>query len=188
MKEFELSCSIIDVMPSTSSGPAAYFITMGSYGAWLHGDDRGSARRDRPDVEGGFLPPAPRLAGHERDAQVGETVEFDAPIREIVLGAVREVTAFRGWKLWACHVRTQHIHMVVTAIADPDKVMVDCKARATRLLREAGSIGEGQKVWARHGSTRHLWNDRDIEDACWYVLFEQGDPMAVFDGRNIPGL
>jgi len=111
-------------------------------------------------------------------------VTFDERMRDVVLAAIREVSNLRGWRLWAAHVRTQHLHLVVSSLDDVKKVMVDYKARSTRLLRDAHLAGSTQKVWARHGSTRHLWDEQSVEDACWYVLFEQGNPMASYDGRN----
>jgi hypothetical protein len=36
----------------------------------------------------------------------------------------------------------------------------------------------------RHGSTRRLWRERDVEAAIRYVIDEQGEPMAVFVDRS----
>jgi hypothetical protein len=37
-----------------------------------------------------------------------------------------------------------------------------------------------RKRWARHGSTRFLWNPANVDAAMRYVIEEQGEPMALF--------
>jgi hypothetical protein len=39
---------------------------------------------------------------------------------------------------------------------------------------EAGVLPRAAKAWSRHGSTRYLWTDKSIEDACQYVIEGQG--------------
>lgn len=55
------------------------------------------------------------------------------------------------------------------------------KAYATRRLRDEGMLGKDRKVWARHGSTKYLWSDEQLEKAINYVLYEQGDDLPNFD-------
>jgi hypothetical protein len=38
-----------------------------------------------------------------------------------------------------------------------------------------------RKRWARHGSTRFLWNAEHVSAAIQYVIDEQGDAMSVFE-------
>lgn len=72
------------------------------------------------------------------------------------------------------------MHVVVEAEVPPEKVMNDLKAYASRALNQV-ERGEGdRRRWARHGSTRWLWKDRDVREAIRYVVEEQGEPMAVF--------
>jgi hypothetical protein len=60
--------------------------------------------------------------------------------------------------------------------------MNDFKAYASRALNRLGHDAPGRKRWARHGSTRWLWNYEDVLDAIRYVVEEQGEPMALFVG------
>ena len=53
------------------------------------------------------------------------------------------------------------------------------KAYASRALNRSGADGDPKKCWARHGSTRWLWNKDDVEAAVDYVTTGQGEPMAV---------
>lgn len=59
--------------------------------------------------------------------------------------------------------------------------MNDIKSYASRRLNEMGLDEPRRKRWARHGSTRWLWNPENVSDAIRYVVDEQGEPMAVFE-------
>ena len=54
--------------------------------------------------------------------------------RDAVLKAIQEVCGHRGWTLLAAHVRSNHVHTVVEAEAEPERVMNDFKAYASRRL------------------------------------------------------
>jgi len=105
---------------------------------------------------------------------------MDGPRRNVVLAAIREVCSHRGWLLLAAHVRTTHVHFVVEAEVEPEPILNSIKAYASRRLNEMGMDAQGRKRWARHGSTRWLWNDDDVGSAVRYVIEEQGEGMAVF--------
>ncbi|MGA2713310.1 MAG: transposase [Bryobacteraceae bacterium] len=86
----------------------------------------------------------------------------------------------RGRKLHAAHVRTNHVHVVVEANVRPELVMNTFKSYASRSLNRRGSDEPDRKRWARHGSTRWLWKDEDVQEAIRYVVSEQGEPMKVY--------
>jgi REP element-mobilizing transposase RayT len=100
--------------------------------------------------------------------------------RATVLEALRQVCLHRGWTLLAAYVRTNHVHVVVGADVQPEKVMNDFKSYSSRSLNRLGSDDTNRKHWARHGSTRWLWKDENVRAAIRYVIEEQGEPMAVF--------
>jgi REP element-mobilizing transposase RayT len=166
--------------------PLGYFITFTTYGAWLHGDAAGSVDRQHNILDTPFLPPDPRKENARRKAMSQPAYELDEPRRLIVLKTVREVCRHRGWKLWAVHVRSNHVHVVVTANAKPEKVMADLKAWASRRLREACGESVDRDRWTQHGSTRYLNTHTALEAAVVYVVDEQGKPMACFDSRTEP--
>ena len=97
-----------------------------------------------------------------------------------VLDALREVCLHRGWSLWAAHVRTNHVHVVVEADVRPEKVMNAFKSYASRGLKRLEIDGPDRKRWARHGSMRWLWKDEDVQEAIRYVVSGQGEPMEVY--------
>jgi hypothetical protein len=59
---------------------------------------------------------------------------------------------------------------VLEAEVRPEKVMKDFKSYASRGLNRLGRDGSDRKRWARHGSTRWLWKDREVQDAIRYVV------------------
>ncbi len=107
--------------------------------------------------------------------------DLDQNRRQAVLAAIRERCADRKWSLLAAHVRTNHVHIVVDADGPPERIMNDLKSYASRLLNRLGFDEPDRKRWARHGSTRWLWNPASVSAAIRYVVDEQGDPMAVFE-------
>jgi len=91
----------------------------------------------------------------------------------------------RGWSLLAAHVRTNHVHAIVEADVRPEKVMNEFKSYASRELNRLDRDGSDRKRWARHGGTRWLWNDEDLQKALHYVVEEQGEPMALFMAETL---
>ena len=103
--------------------------------------------------------------------------------RSTVLKSIHEVCAHRSWSLYAAHVRTNHVHVVVSAEETPERVMNSFKAYASRKLNELGLESPTRKRWARHGSTRYLNGDQNICAAIRYIVDDQGEPMSVFEEK-----
>jgi REP element-mobilizing transposase RayT len=95
----------------------------------------------------------------------------------MVAATVRETCQAAGWSLYALNVRTNHVHVVVAAPLAPERVMTSLKAWCTRRLRENQLVAPGARPWTRHGSTRYLWTERDVDGACHYVIHEQGPAL-----------
>ena len=164
--------------------PLAYLITFTTYGVWLHGRNSGSVDKQHNQPQTPFLPPDPVRESAMRKNMREAPYVLDSARRAIVLDTIREVCAYRRWRLLACHVRTNHVHAVVTAEARPEKVMSDFKAYASRRLKERLHEPADCKRWTQHGSTRYLWKEEQVAGAIEYVVEGQGDPLAVFDGRS----
>lgn len=95
--------------------------------------------------------------------------------RPVVLASLRETCAYRGWPLLAAHV-----HAVVASKAKPEQVMDDLKAYASHALVKAAMEASSRPKWARHGSTRWLWEEENVRAAIDYVVDGQGKDMDVF--------
>ena len=162
------------------ASPLAYFITFSTYGAWLHGRDIGSVDKGHNQVEMPYLTADKAREGIERDNMREPPYILDAERRNAVLKTILEVAHHRKWKVWACHVRSTHAHIIVTAEAAPEKVMIDFKAYASRRLKERFNERADRKRWTQHGSTRYLWEMTELGDKIEYVVNGQGAPMSVY--------
>lgn len=148
----------------------AYFISYHTYGTWLHGHEEGSVDR-RHNVPGTpYIPKRPAWQAYERELMRGDSVVFSDAQRDVVRIAIEGVAEYRSWRIHALNVRTTHVHIVVAASNKPERVMNDFKAWGTRRLAEAGLLGPGARVWARHGSTRYVNSEQSFAAACEYVL------------------
>jgi REP element-mobilizing transposase RayT len=165
--------------------PRAYFLTFTCYGVRLHGDSRSSVDRKRPSPLGRYSPENLRLVRHERRVITQEPASLTAPERETVLSEIRRSCELEGWRLHAAHVRSTHVHVVVTAPAPPESVTRELKAYATRALNQR--FGRKDKRWARHGSMMWLWDDVKLHGAVRYVVQEQGAPMALYAHPSFEG-
>ena len=166
----------------------AYFITFSTYGAWLHGTGRGMGSVDREHNRFGeeFVGPDPDRESAARESMSQSAYVLDGPRRTIVCRAIVTLSSEQRWQLLAAHVRTNHVHVVVRADGDPGRVLADMKARASRELTRAGFECADRKRWARHGSTRHLRTNDEVDDKIDYTLNRQGTRMASHDGRQEP--
>ncbi len=153
-----------------------YFITFTTYGTWVHGDERGSVDRRQNGFGEPLVESEYALRMYRSTLMTEPPFTMDAECREIVLAAIRQHAEFRGWNLVAAHVRSSHVHLVVAANVEPETVMTQFKARASRAL----NAGVARKRWTRHGSTRHLSSEESIRRAVHYTVAEQGQAMALY--------
>jgi REP element-mobilizing transposase RayT len=162
----------------------AYFLTFTCYGTWLHGDDRGSVDREHSAHGTPVLPPNPLRCAQERAELAELPYSLDRPRRQVTLAALREIARRKGWALHAAHVRSNHVHLVVTAEGPPERILNDFKTAASRRLNKAFPAERDRTRWARHGSTRYLWTEEAVAQKVHYVLEEQGQPMERFPEPN----
>ena len=145
--------------------PLAYFITFTTYGSWLHGDPRGSYTK-----EPRFVLPNENWVQLETRSLKYPPLLFTMEQRSVVDQAIRELCVKRHWKLHTVNVRTNHVHLVVTAVqTSPERVMRDLKSAATLTLRKKRMISEERKPWTEHGSTIYLFEQEEFDGACYYV-------------------
>ena len=99
---------------------------------------------------------------------------FDDHQRSVITKTIVAVCAHRGWFLHALVVHPDDIHVVVTADVPQEWAMNALKSWSTRRLRESGAIEALPKIWARHGSTRHLDDERRVVAAIECVVQQGG--------------
>jgi REP element-mobilizing transposase RayT len=159
--------------------PLGCLITFTTYGTWLHGDERASVdkkhnRYGSPLVAGNYA-----LQLREHSTLKNPPLSLSKSQRELALQAIMEVCRFRGWFAHAVHVRSNHVHIVVSGEEKPEKMMRNFKAYGTRALRKH-VVGRStiKKYWTQHGSTRYLWTQHSLASAVDYVENEQGKKMT----------
>jgi REP element-mobilizing transposase RayT len=164
--------------------PLAYFITFTCYGTWLHGDERGSVDDEHNVFGAPLLPADPQRRVREQNDLAGPPYQLDRPRRQVARDALCEIARRKGWILHAVHVRSNHVHVVVTATMSPERVMNDLKTAASRRLNKAFPDERERTRWTRHGSTRYLWTEAVVAEKVHYVLNSQGEPMERFPDSN----
>ena len=105
---------------------------------------------------------------------------MDARRRQVVLASIVD-RCQRDWDLLAAHVRTNHVHIVIEGEVRPERILNDFKSYASRCLNQ---MEPDCKRWARHGSTRWLWEPENVTAAIRYAVDEQGEVLEVFEASE----
>lgn len=167
--------------------PLAYFITFSSYGTHLHGNKNESIDRNHNQYGTDRIPSQPHLERYESESLKNSPVAFSQNHRQIILESIMRVCGYYNWHLFAVHVRTNHVHAIVSADTPPEKILHGFKANATRHLRQSHPVFADLKIWTRHGSTKYLWDRKALVAAMSYVIHEQGGLMECWFDKNIVG-
>ena len=165
------------MMHAMFNAPKAFLITFTAYGTRLHGDERGTVDDGHNAYKTPFVKTDTTLKNHRARQLVEQPLLLDAKMRGVIEGSIRAHCAFREWHLFAINVRTNHVHVVVKTTADAEKVAREFKAYATRALREAGLVDNRKNVWTERASTRFLFTDDAVTNACNYVMYSQGPDL-----------
>ena len=153
----------------------AFFITWTCYGTYLPGDERGWTNWHKGDQL-----PQPLLQDWCRDRMTETAVLLDKTQRKIVNEVVHDHCEIRGWTLHAVNCRSNHCHVVVTAVDyDGEQVRDQVKSWAKRRLKDHQRAEPSLKVdvreywWTRKGSVRKLFDDEALEAAIRYTIESQ---------------
>lgn len=144
--------------------PIAFFITIATYGTWLPGDERGWIEYSH----GWQLPnPVRKLEAEARMTEDACVLTFEQ--RLAVESQVLETCDVRKWILHEVNCRSNHLHVVVTALdINPKKIRTDLKAWCTRKLRQQ-SNGMRENWWADRGSIRWIFTEEQLLRVMEYV-------------------
>lgn len=161
--------------------PLAHFLTWTCYGTWPRGRAPGWVDGERT-YGAPFENPDEQVYTYDLNHLVNTPFLMAESHRRIALDSITECVREKEWILHAAHVRSNHVHVVVTGNEDPDRNMVALKARISRDLRRAGVIRE--RYWTRNGSVRYLFEEHILIDRIDYVIKRQGTPMSWSNGRE----
>jgi REP element-mobilizing transposase RayT len=174
----------MNTVGSPNDAPVAYLLTFRTYGTWLPDEQRGSVTKKSNHYG------TPVQAGLYRFERVSRrNMRFPRflltkGMRLVLREAVPEFCKRRSVELRALHVGQNHVHLVIEASGKPEQLLNWVKAKSTSRLKEQGLVGQTQKVWARHGSTRYLWNEDQSRTAAQYVLTGQELVPSKLDPRE----
>ena len=158
-----------------------WLLTWTTYGTWLPGDRRGSVA-NVPDKDGNrhrhnrvgtpYAQSQPRLIKHVEQTLTQEAVWLTVVHAQAVVDQVQETSRIRQWKLCAAAVMSNHVHVVLGVPGDPDpeKLLGDLKAYATRRLNQF----RRRRWWTDSGSRRKLPNRSAVNAAVRYVASQRG--------------
>ena len=150
----------------------AYHIIWTTYGTWLPGDARGWI----DDFIAGIRPPDPERELFAKRAMSEDEVVLDAKQRALVEATIRRHCEVRGWQIHALNVRSNHIHLVVTADRKGEQVRDQLKAWCSRKLSNAAGLTDkvAKKAGRRHwftegGDCREIGDETYLANAIRYV-------------------
>lgn len=130
-----------------------YHIVWTTYGTWLPGDRRGWVKSHCQGIQ----EPNPRLECSARGKMEEDAVQLTAAQQSIVESTIQEHCQIRKWDIQALNVRTNHVHLVVTADRVGDEIMKQLKAWCSRRLSDADGLrenvafGAGRRRWFTEG-------------------------------------
>jgi REP element-mobilizing transposase RayT len=159
----------------------AFFSTWTTYGARLPGDDRGWFQKGR-----GWQEPDRMLAFEATLRMTDEAITLNLNQRRLVEAVVSEHCAIRGWVLHAVNCRSNHVHVVVTAYAQPIELPREqFKAWSTRRLKDLEmtrrmatqpSVLVRNKWWTDRGWDEYIDDEDELAAVKLYVLEGQDAP------------
>jgi REP element-mobilizing transposase RayT len=162
-----------------------WLLTWTTYGTWLPGDRRGFVSELRDEAGEKVLhnrpgtpcdKDLPPLHTYAAAIMTGDAVRLDVAQARAVADQLRETATHRGWQVLALAVMANHVHVLVGVPGDPDpeKLLGDFKAWATRRLNTGW--GRRDRWWTQSGSRRKKQSSQAIRDA---VLYVRDQPHAL---------
>ena len=111
-------------MWNNTDTPLAYFISFRTCGTWLHGDNRGSIDRHNNRYRSPYIAPDPIWHHFNRDQLRVAPLTLGTRQRKSIQTAICETCEIRDWPLLALNVRTNHVHIVLSANRNSKLVLV----------------------------------------------------------------
>ena len=155
--------------------PIAYFLTWTTYGTWLPGDERGWHSTESRDPE----QPVRGYVIHSQYLMKETEFRLTPELRKTIHTCILDHCAFRTWTVHALNVRSNHIHIVLTAKRfRPEKIRDQLKSWCTRTLSAVGV--NRNRFWTQGGSCRWINQEDDLWAAISYVRDSQDlkDPFS----------
>ena len=154
----------------------AYHLTWTTYGTWLSGDSRCWVESGTPGIQNPDAERERQARGNMAESAIVLTTDQ----RILVEKTIGDHCRIRSWTLHAVNVRSNHIHVVVTADREPEEVMNQFKAWCSRKLSDQVGLAKTvarkagrRRWWTEHGSTKWIHEEDYLNQAIAYVLDRQ---------------
>lgn len=160
-----------------------WLLTWTTYGSWLPGDARGSVTRIRDEIpsesprverdvfETPYVESMPELVDSVRTRMKGEPVLLSREQAAVVARTMEEVCRHRRWELLAGSAMSNHVHVVIGALASTETAAIlrDLKSYSARALKERWKRPSSGTWWTQSGSRRPLKDESAVIAASDYV-------------------
>ena len=175
-----------------------WFLTWTTYGTWLPGDARGWVG-DAVDETGAIVshnqphsppaPPNPKLARSAARRLKSAPIVLTQPQVESLFLQLQETASFRNWLLCAVGIMATHLHVLLGVPGDPDpeKLLGDLKAYASRRLNREFGPRPSETWWTASGSQRKV-DSVDAIPAVVHYIRQQPSPRLIWtrdEGRVV---
>src|SRR5690606_7459946 len=104
----------------------------------------------------------PDLYAYHHTQLSSSPVVLDAVQRQIVRGTIIKHCDLRRWRLFALHVRSNHVHVVVKANKSIEQASNELKGWPKRILGEHGF--KPQKVWTGGSSKVFIFTENKLKE------------------------
>ena len=159
----------------------AYFITLRTYGSWIHGNPKGSVTRQNNIFNTPRFSYCKKWQDTMQNAMQETRLALNKNQRETLLQSMVNTCHYNHWRLLAAHVRVDHAHLVLQSAFSKEETMGKIKCYATKELKKNYPVlRDRTHFWSRHGSTKNIWIPEEIFYFLYYVVRDQGKPMALY--------
>ncbi len=107
---------------------------------------------------------------------------------EVLRDQFEETTVHRGWTIIAGAIMSNHIHLVVGVMDDPDpsNLLRDYKSYGSRALNLRWAKPVSETWWTEQGSKRKVKDERHLSGVIEYVRNQVG-ALIIWEWANASG-
>ncbi|MBQ6615780.1 MAG: transposase [Thermoguttaceae bacterium] len=170
-----------------------WFLTWTSYGQWLPGEQKGFVSNK---FEHGIREPKNNVPGMPYDADFSDLKAYSQSLLKtkpvllsyqkavLIHEQFEETASFHNWRVIACSIMVNHIHLLVGVLGDPEpKVLLQkFKSYASRKLNQTYPNLDKGRWWTAGGSYRKIDTENSFKRCIEYIL-TQNAPLTQWHAQ-----
>jgi len=149
--------------------PIAYHITFGTYGARLHGDERGTVDRRMNEPGDPIIGQNDQWREMERRLLVCDPVWFSIEQMREAERVTPCICQRGGWALHAVAAAPNHVHVLLSAKVDGEAIRKWLKRWLGEALDKRWQRPASDSWWSKSGSVKWVWKSDYFDAAYAYV-------------------